>query len=158
MSAFILSISTATDITSVALHEAGELISEQVCHKSRSAGESLPGMVRELFKKSGCSPEQLRGVAITSGPGSYTGLRIGTAFAKGLCYAQNIPLLPINTLVVLGHSAKCFPIPEKNTFVCAIGCPSVACLCSVDGRTRRHHPRSSPMPHERPETGGNTWL
>lgn len=114
MSTLILSLSTATDITSVALHEAGKLVAGQVCHKSRSAGESLPGMVRALFNKTGRSPGQLSGVAIASGPGSYTGLRIGTAFAKGLCYAQNLPLIPINTLVVLCHSAKCFPIPNRT--------------------------------------------
>ena len=112
MNELILSLSTATDMISVALHASGQLLCHLKHQQAHSAGEVLPEMVAEVFAKAAQSPSALCAVAIASGPGSYTGLRIGTAFTKGLCCAQNLPLVPINTLEVLCHSAKSFPMAE----------------------------------------------
>ena len=114
MSALILSLSTATDITSVALHRSGELLLTLSCYKPRATSELLPQMVANLFRQANQAPADLNAVAITGGPGSYTGLRIGTAFAKGLCVAQQLPLIPLSTLEVLCHSAHLLPLAPRT--------------------------------------------
>jgi tRNA threonylcarbamoyladenosine biosynthesis protein TsaB len=57
-------------------------------------------------------------VALSQGPGSYTGLRIGTSIAKGICYGMNIPLIPIDTLRILSAAVQDFPMIERNSWLC----------------------------------------
>lgn len=97
--ALILSVETATPVCSVALHSEGTLKASSHLHIEQSASSKLAVMIDELLKRCDLEPNQLSAVAVSSGPGSYTGLRIGVATAKGLCYALNIPLISVNTLM-----------------------------------------------------------
>lgn len=96
--ALILSLETATTVCSVALHDDGAILASSSMHISRSASSKLAVMIDELLKRCDKTPKDLKAVAVSSGPGSYTGLRIGVATAKGMCYALSIPLIGINTL------------------------------------------------------------
>ena len=96
--ALILSLETATSVCSVALHDGERLLAASHLHISQSASSQLAVMIDDLLKRCDKKPTDLSAVAVSSGPGSYTGLRIGVATAKGLCFALNIPLIGINTL------------------------------------------------------------
>lgn len=96
--ALILSLETASSVCSVALHDDGIIKASSHLYISQSASSRLAVMVDELLKRCDLKPNQLDAVAVSEGPGSYTGLRIGVATAKGLCYALNIPLIAVNTL------------------------------------------------------------
>jgi tRNA threonylcarbamoyladenosine biosynthesis protein TsaB len=94
----ILHIETATDTCSVALSENGKLISLKETIKTRSHASVLTVFIDELLKEKKITAGNLDAVAVSKGPGSYTGLRIGVATAKGLCYGAGKPLISINTL------------------------------------------------------------
>ena len=96
--AHIISIETATKTCSVALYEGPRLITVQDLHLDKSHSGSLTNMVNHVVQMAGISISQLDAVAVSKGPGSYTGLRIGMSTAKGLCYARDLPLLSIGTL------------------------------------------------------------
>ncbi len=115
----ILSIETATQVCSVALHEQGKLINCYSLYVAKSHAESLLAMIEDLLKISAYTQKDLAAVAISQGPGSYTGLRIGTATAKGLCYALGIPLLAVNTLEAMAYGVRLFH-PTGSLF-----CPMV---------------------------------
>ena len=97
----LLSLETSTQFCSVAIHRDGAVLSSKLMEAPRSAASQLAVMIEEVVKDSGVTMKQLNGVVIASGPGSYTGLRIGVATAKGLCYALNIPLISVNTLELM---------------------------------------------------------
>jgi len=101
----ILSIETSTTVTSAALHSEGKLLSFEITHVPNSAASQLAVMIDKVLKQHsvGHGGPKLDAVAVSSGPGSYTGLRIGTATAKGLCYALSIPLISINTLELMSY-------------------------------------------------------
>lgn len=109
----ILSIETATKICSVALHENDSLIGYRKLNADKSHSEFLAPMIRELFDFTGREMKNLSAVAVSKGPGSYTGLRIGTSTAKGICYALDIPLLAVNTLLSMCQEAN-IDNPEGN--------------------------------------------
>ena len=94
----ILHIETATDICSVALARDGVLIEEMHSNESRSHATQLTLLIEKVCKQSAIAYSQLNAIAVSKGPGSYTGLRIGVATAKGFCYALDKPLIGINTL------------------------------------------------------------
>lgn len=100
----ILCLETSASLCSVAvIHQ------QQIFYvKSESAqahAEVLPALIQECLAEAGIGFKALNGIAISEGPGSYTGLRIGTSTAKGLCFALNIPLIPINTLRIIARAA-----------------------------------------------------
>lgn len=101
---YILSLETSTNVCSVALHADGRLNFTAEVHEDQAHAAKLAVLVDQLFQATGISSNQLSGVAVSAGPGSYTGLRIGTSTAKGLCYALNIPLLAVGTLELLALS------------------------------------------------------
>ena len=107
MNHFLLHLETCTKMCSVALSENGKLIdciendAENYIH-----GEYLTVFIEEILSKNQLLPNQLAGVSFSSGPGSYTGLRIGLSVAKGLCFALSIPLISVSTLKVLALSGK----------------------------------------------------
>ena len=108
--ALILSIETATKVCSIALGKEGELIDfTDILEDEYSHSEKLNLSIIELLGKSKITFDELDAIAISSGPGSYTGLRIGSSSAKGFCYGKNIPLIGINTL-----EAMCFLAPISS--------------------------------------------
>jgi tRNA threonylcarbamoyladenosine biosynthesis protein TsaB len=102
--ALILNIETATTVCSVALAEDGKLLSLKEENKVNTHAEKITVFIGEVLKSAGKRIHDLDAVAVSSGPGSYTGLRIGVSTAKGLCYALEKPLIAIHTLKSLANS------------------------------------------------------
>lgn len=94
----ILLIETATSSCSVALSEGGKVIAVREANERNIHASHITIFIDEVMKSSGKKYSELNAVAVSKGPGSYTGLRIGVSTAKGICYALNIPLLSVNTL------------------------------------------------------------
>lgn len=94
----ILSIETSTAICSVAIHDCGKLVALKELKEDGAHSEKLIGLIDSVLQESGLDYLLLDAIAVSQGPGSYTGLRIGVSTAKGLCYALSKPLLGINTL------------------------------------------------------------
>lgn len=99
----ILSLETSAKICSVALHDKGKLVATEEIHTEHSHASKLAVLVDAVVKQAGVELKHLHAIAVSSGPGSYTGLRIGTSTAKGLCFALNIPLIAIGSLELLAH-------------------------------------------------------
>lgn len=88
----ILNLETTTKNCSVSLSEYGQLLAvRELNEQGYSHAEKLQPFIDEVLKASGRNRKDLAAVAISQGPGSYTGLRIGTSLAKGLCYALELP-------------------------------------------------------------------
>jgi len=96
--AYILHIESSTSICSVALAKDGKLIDIQESNEGQNHGRLLAVFVNDILCRQNISSKQLSAVAISEGPGSYTGLRIGVSLAKGICYANQIPLIPVSPL------------------------------------------------------------
>jgi len=94
----ILLLETATSRCSVALSENGIIIAHKEASERNIHASHITLFIEELMINSGKNYSDLNAVAVSKGPGSYTGLRIGVSTAKGLCYALDIPLLGIETL------------------------------------------------------------
>ena len=103
--ALILCIETGTDICSVGIVKDGELVSLRESDAGRDHASKVGVFVDELLRETGISPQDIDAVAVGKGPGSYTGLRIGVSFAKGLCYALSCPLIAINSMEALANVA-----------------------------------------------------
>lgn len=102
--ALILCIETATTNCSVALSKGGELLALKEDYSNNySHAERLHIFIDEILKENELAPEDLDAIAVSKGPGSYTGLRIGVSAAKGLCFALDIPLISVSTLTSLAH-------------------------------------------------------
>lgn len=102
--AYILNIETATTNCSVSLTKEGEtLVLKEDRALNYSHAESLHVFIDDVLKSAKIAPSQLNAIAVSKGPGSYTGLRIGVSAAKGLCFALNIPLISIDTLQSLAQ-------------------------------------------------------
>lgn len=95
---YILSIESSGILCSVALHKNEELLDCIESTEPNVHGEKLAVFIDEILMKNSLVPADLSAVAVSEGPGSYTGLRIGVSVAKGMCYALNIPLISIDTL------------------------------------------------------------
>jgi tRNA threonylcarbamoyladenosine biosynthesis protein TsaB len=104
--AIILNIDTAVEIASVCLSNDTEVMKLAINESQKDHAAWLHSAIRDLTKDAGLQITDINAVAISIGPGSYTGLRIGLSAAKGLCYALNIPLIVINTLEMMAHSVK----------------------------------------------------
>ncbi len=105
--ALILNLETATTNCSVCLAKDGEILS---IREHNSAGyshaENLHVFISECLEEASYTPDSLDAIAVSKGPGSYTGLRIGVSAAKGLCFALNIPLIAISTLEILAKQIQ----------------------------------------------------
>lgn len=101
---YILNIESSTTNCSISLANNGELISiRELNEKNYSHSTKLHSFIEEVLKNSNITVNKLSAIAVSSGPGSYTGLRIGVSAAKGLCYALQIPLISVPTLQVLAR-------------------------------------------------------
>ncbi len=94
----ILLLETATQICSAAIEKDGKIITEIHSDEPNAHSSKLAVFIDKLLKENGLKPQELEAVCVSSGPGSYTGLRIGVSSAKGICYALGIPLLSVPTL------------------------------------------------------------
>lgn len=104
---YILNIETATKNCSVSLAQNGvTLICKEMADQGYSHAEKLHVFIEEIMKEANIALVDLSAIAISQGPGSYTGLRIGVSAAKGLCYALNIPLVAVDTLESLARQVK----------------------------------------------------
>lgn len=103
----ILHIETSTKACSVAIAEGGHLLANDFrIFEHYAHAETLNPMIQEVMKSGGRNFKDLDAVAVSSGPGSYTGLRIGISSAKGFCYGLEIPLLAISSLEVMMVAAR----------------------------------------------------
>ncbi len=109
----ILHIETATDICSVALSEGDHQLSLVESGMERSHATLLNPYIRQVLAESGRELNKLNAVAISKGPGSYTGLRIGVSTAKGLAYGLEIPLLSSGTLDNMAYGGRDHPFIQK---------------------------------------------
>lgn len=109
----ILGIDSSGMTASVALVASGVVMAEFTVNNKRTHSETLLPMIDEMMKRAGVMPEELDAIAIASGPGSFTGLRIGAATAKGLALALDIPIVPVPTLEGLAFNLA----GEKRTVV-----------------------------------------
>ena len=99
---YILNIETATKNCSVSLAKNGEtILCKEIAEQGYSHAEKLHVFIEGILNETGIGTNDLNGIAVSKGPGSYTGLRIGVSSAKGLCYALGIPLISVDTLQVL---------------------------------------------------------
>ncbi|MBL7884858.1 MAG: tRNA (adenosine(37)-N6)-threonylcarbamoyltransferase complex dimerization subunit type 1 TsaB [Bacteroidia bacterium] len=96
--ALILNIETATTVCSVSIAKDGKLIAFKEQGGEYSHAENLTVFIQDVLQQANVQLIELNAIAVSKGPGSYTGLRIGVSAAKGLCYALEIPLIAINTL------------------------------------------------------------
>jgi len=105
----ILSIETSTPACSVAVHRDHVLLGVQELFTEKSHSTHLAVLIKQLVENCQLKMQDLDAVAVSKGPGSYTGLRIGVATAKGLCYGLNLPLVGINTLEAMAHQFSTIP-------------------------------------------------
>ena len=101
----ILNIDTATAVATISIANDDLVLNSVTSNNQKDHAAFLQPAIKDLLKKCDLSVDKLNAVAVTEGPGSYTGLRVSMASAKGLCYALNIPLITINNLEVMALSA-----------------------------------------------------
>jgi tRNA threonylcarbamoyladenosine biosynthesis protein TsaB len=115
--AVLLHIETATTNCSVSVSDKEQILATVELNEGFTHAEHLHPFIEQALLKAAIKPAQLNAVAVSAGPGSYTGLRIGLSAAKGLCFALNIPLISINTLQNLSAGALKL-IEEKDVILC----------------------------------------
>ncbi|HNS38826.1 MAG TPA: tRNA (adenosine(37)-N6)-threonylcarbamoyltransferase complex dimerization subunit type 1 TsaB [Promineifilum sp.] len=112
----ILAIDTATDWVGLALHDGGSVLAEFGWRNHRTQTIELAPAVAQLWERAGVTPDNLSAIAVAVGPGSYTGLRVGLAVAKGIALGQNLPLIGVPTLDIVAAA-----IPAADTDLIVIG-------------------------------------
>jgi len=113
----ILHLETTTTMCSVALARQGELLAEKSINEGYSHAEKLSQFIDGLFRENDLKPSQLDAVAVSQGPGSYTGLRIGVSTAKGIAYALKIPMLAVDTLQAMAREVTS-TMPSADQLYC----------------------------------------
>jgi len=120
----ILNIETSTEVCSVSLANNGELLFLKESTEGMNHSRLLTVFIEQLFGENHLDIKNLDAVAVSKGPGSYTGLRIGVSVAKGLCYGLGIPLISVGSLKTLGfytaanYSRFTNILPAANPFFC----------------------------------------
>ena len=105
MDKYVLLIETATDSCSVALAKNSEIISEKFINEPKAHASVIGGYVTDILAENSISMADCSAVAVSKGPGSYTGLRVGVSIAKGLCYGAGKPLISVCTLATIAQMA-----------------------------------------------------
>lgn len=115
----ILNIETATEVCSVCLSEHGKVLVLKESDTSNTHSSILTVFIQDIFKQLHNARKELDAIAISEGPGSYTGLRIGASVAKGLCYSLQKPLLSVSTLRAMAAGVRSkSKIEDKNILYC----------------------------------------
>ncbi|TYO96192.1 tRNA (adenosine(37)-N6)-threonylcarbamoyltransferase complex dimerization subunit type 1 TsaB [Desulfallas thermosapovorans] len=112
---FVLGIETATPVASVAVVTIGKVMAERTVNNQRTHSVNLLPMIRDTLADAGINKEQLTGIAVSSGPGSFTGLRIGMSTARTLAQVLRLPLVGVPTLDALSY-----PLSGLAGLVCPI--------------------------------------
>ena len=120
----LLLIETSTSLCSTALSEGEKIICSRRSSEPRAHASLTAQFIKEMLESSGWSVNDLDAVAVSAGPGSYTGLRVGVSTAKGLCFGGALPLISVSTLDILARQAIEAGLPE--------GCKAI--LPMVDAR------------------------
>ena len=103
---FILNIDTAVEAASVCLADDGKPLAIRSNPQTKDSAAWLHNAIKDVLGEKNLGLSQVHAIAISEGPGSYTGLRVGMATAKGICYALNIPLITVNTLQMMAAAAQ----------------------------------------------------
>jgi tRNA threonylcarbamoyladenosine biosynthesis protein TsaB len=112
----LLTVDTSTNVFSIALSEGLKVLGEESGDAGPSTSAAIPSLIRSLFKHSGFQPKDLDAFAVTVGPGSFTGVRIGIALVKGLSFATGKPVVPISSLELLAMNAELSTVPVCTMF------------------------------------------
>lgn len=102
----ILCLETATSTCSVALNNGTQTVALRECKGQNAHSEKITIFIDDILKETGMNYHQLDAVAVSKGPGSYTGLRIGVSTAKGICYAADLPLMAVDTLHAMAYGMR----------------------------------------------------
>jgi tRNA threonylcarbamoyladenosine biosynthesis protein TsaB len=140
----IVSLETSVKVCSAAIHDSGQLVASSEVHIEYSHASKLAVLVHEVSRSANIQLSQLSAVAVTSGPGSYTGLRIGTSTAKGMCFSLDIPLISVGTLDLLAYqmshrnSQKVYLCPmldaRRMEVYCQVFNPSLETIQSTEAK------------------------
>ena len=115
----ILCIETSTTVCSVCVTADDKILAHKEINNGFSHAENLHVFIEDVLKEANLSIKQINAVAVSKGPGSYTGLRIGVSAAKGLCYALQIPLISIDTLQAMAYEVNSkFKIQNSELLYC----------------------------------------
>jgi tRNA threonylcarbamoyladenosine biosynthesis protein TsaB len=117
MMSLILNIDTATETASVCLAKNGETLALMHNENQQDHASWLHTAIEQMMQNANYKIQDLNAVAVNGGPGSYTGLRVGMAAAKGFCYALNIPLITENTLFMMAFGAS-QQVENKSSLLC----------------------------------------
>jgi tRNA threonylcarbamoyladenosine biosynthesis protein TsaB len=119
----IICLETATNLCSVALCDNAGVISLRESDETKSHASMLTVFAEGILKENGVKPEELEAIAVSRGPGSYTGLRIGVSAAKGIAYGASIPLIAIDTTLSMFYGIAEKRLKSKETDTDTIFCP-----------------------------------
>ena len=128
----ILCIETSTSVCSAAICKDGEPISQCICREGSNHARLLPRYIQQLLTEARQQGLTIEAVALSEGPGSYTGLRIGSSTAKGLCYGLSIPLIPVPTLEVLKIASGV----KEGVLIPMIDARRMEVYTMIDGETK----------------------
>lgn len=114
----ILCIETSTNCCSAAITIEGQAVASKENLEGANHASELPVFIDQLLAEAEEKSWKIDAIALSEGPGSYTGLRIGASLAKGLCYGLNVPLIPIDTLQILCASMRAQKAIPENSWLC----------------------------------------
>ncbi|HPH53065.1 MAG: tRNA (adenosine(37)-N6)-threonylcarbamoyltransferase complex dimerization subunit type 1 TsaB [Bacteroidales bacterium] len=123
----LLLLETSTEICSTVLTKGGEVIASRCCNRPKSHASKLAVQISEVFAESGITIAECDAVAVSEGPGSYTGLRVGVSTAKGLCFGSGKPLIAISTPQILTMAA----IGRAEKIVALIDARRMEAYCAI---------------------------
>lgn len=138
----LLAIDTSTAWCGLALYRPGEVIAESTWQARTHHTSQLAPALSELLRRSGTSLDELQGIAIALGPGSFTALRVGLALAKGICLARQLPIFGIPTLDILAAAQP--HLPDLDTLIAFLqagrGRLAIRSYTWQDGKWESHAP------------------
>ena len=117
MENIILLLETATESCSVALSSGDKIIAEKYINEPKSHASLLAKYIQDILEENNIAIQDCSAVAVSEGPGSYTGLRVGVSCAKGLCYGANKPLIGVGTLDTIAQCAIDNGLTDNDTYL-----------------------------------------
>lgn len=112
---YVLGIEAATPVAAVAVVQDGRILAERLVNNRRTHSVNLLPMIKAVIEEAGLKPEQINGIAVSAGPGSFTGLRIGLTTAKTLAWVWQVPVVGVSTLEALA-----LPLAPQGQLICPI--------------------------------------